>query len=468
MRKEIAVTLAVTMMLTFGGCGKKDAVEKKDENVKTVFVERAISEDINKNLRVGGEIDAYDEVTVTSDTGGDIDAVYKVNGQWVKKGEAVVKLSNDQIEATYKRAEAAYLASSAAYEKSKKYIEDQNKDNLAVSEMQYVSAKMRLQKAQRGEEKETIDNARSRVETAKKNYEVSKINYDKNVKLYNKQLISEQDFLNLENQFKSNENAYDTAKRDLALLEKGTVEEDMNTLKATYKSQESSYNLTKRKVTEKSWNYDLQSIKAQYLADKANYELAKKQYDKLTLKAEINGVVANLDLKKGNKLAASTPAFSVINNDDMQLSIGVDENNISGINKFNNVSVEIPALAKKFTGVVSEVNPVADAKTRKFGIKIKIKNGQHEIKKGMYAIADVAAGVHKGTVVPKAAIVVSGINSYVFKIENNTAKKVQVEIGDENNNRQEVSATDIKEGDLIAVEGNFLLSDGEKVKVGQK
>ncbi len=466
MKKGLTALLIAAFMIT--GCGKTKTAEKKEEKIKTVFVVRAETQDIDKQLRIGGEIEAFEEVNTSSDTGGDIEAIYKTNGQWVKKGEAVVKLSNDQIEATYQRAEAAYLASSASYEKAKKYIEDENKDGLAASEMQYVSAKMKLQKAQRGEEKETLDNARIRVETAKKNYEVTKITYDKNVKLYNKQLISEQEFLDIENKFKSSENNYEMAKKELALLEKGTVEEDMNSLKATYKSQESSYNLTKRKVNEKAWNYDLQSIKAQYLSDKANYELAKKQYDKLTLKAEINGVVANLDLKKGNKLQAGTAAFSIINNDDMQLSIGIDENNISGINKFNSVEVEIPALSKKYSGVVAEVNPAADPKTRKFQVKIRIKNEGHEIKKGMYAISDVAAGMHKGTVVPKTAIIVSGISSYVFKIEKDTAKKIQVEIGDEKENSQEISATEIKEGDMIAVEGHFLLTDGEKVIVQQK
>ena len=32
---------------------------------------------------------------------------------------------------------------------------------------------------------------------------------------------------------------------------------------------------------------------------------------------------------------------------------------------------------------------MADSKTRKFGVKIKIKNEEHDIKKGMYAISDV-------------------------------------------------------------------------------
>lgn len=463
MKKYISALLITAAI--FSGCGKDKKAEKQEEKIKTVAVANVVTEDIDKNLRIGGEIDASDEVNVTSDTGGDIVSVEKINGQWVKKGEVIVRLSNDQIEATYKKAEAAFLASSSAYAKNKKYIEAENKNALASSEMQYVSAKMKLQRAERGEEKETIENSKARVAIAKKNYEVSKIKYDKNVKLYEKKLIAEQEFLAIENEFKSTENNYNIAKRDLALLERGADEEDIKTLKSTVKSQESSYNLTKRKVNEKAWNYDLQSVQAQYLSDKANYEYAKKQYEELTLRAEISGVVANIDLKKGNKLGAGVIAFTIINNDDMQLSIGVDESNISGIDKFSEVKVEIPALSKKFTGVVSEINPVADSKTRKFGVKIKIKNEEHDIKKGMYAISDVAAGAHKGTVVPKSAIVVSGINSYVFKIENGVAKKVQVELGDEKEKNQEISATEIKDGDMVAVEGHFLLSDGEKVIV---
>ncbi|MEZ7820849.1 MAG: efflux RND transporter periplasmic adaptor subunit, partial [Patescibacteria group bacterium] len=141
MKKYIAALLITTALVS--GCGKSKITEKKEEKTKTVYVTKVISEDIDKNLRIGGEVDAFDEVNTSSDTGGDIEAVYKINGQWVKKGEPIVKLSNDQIEATFKRAEAAFLASSSSYAKNKKYIEDENKNGLASSEMQYVSAKMK-------------------------------------------------------------------------------------------------------------------------------------------------------------------------------------------------------------------------------------------------------------------------------------------------------------------------------------
>ena len=118
MKKYISALLITAAI--FSGCGKDKKAEKQEEKIKTVAVANVVTEDIDKNLRIGGEIDASDEVNVTSDTGGDIVSVEKINGQWVKKGEVIVRLSNDQIEATYKRAEAAFLASSSAYAKNKK------------------------------------------------------------------------------------------------------------------------------------------------------------------------------------------------------------------------------------------------------------------------------------------------------------------------------------------------------------
>ena len=47
------------------------------------------------------------------------------------------------------------------------------------------------------------------------------------------------------------------------------------------------------------------------------------------------------------------------------------------------------------------------------------------------------------------------------------AKKVTVELGTEDGDRQEIISEDIGEGDDIIVEGQFMLNDGEKVKISE-
>lgn len=462
--------IAIIALVAFAGCGKagkKAAPEQKGKKEKYVKVESAIVGNVSKKVKAGAAIEPFKEVVHYSDTGGDIKNIFVINGKWVKEGDKIVELENEQIEAQYNQAKAQYLSAKAQYDRAKKFAKDQMENNLIKAERAMITARMSLQKAKQGTKKEQIDQLTFQVETAKSNVDTMKQTFENNKKLYEKNLISEQQYLQIKTQYESADNQYKSAQKSLELAKKGADDEDIKILEASLKDAEDTYKMTKKMKDDEAWQYDIQAAESAYLAADATMKLAEKKFNDLTITAKVSGVVGNLDIKEKNKAAPGTPLFIIMNNDDMLINVGLNEKEIVGVQKFNKAEIYVEAVDGYYSGNVYEINPIADEKTRKFDVKIKIKNSEHVLKKGMYGVATVTSGESEAMLVPKQAIVVSGLNTYVFEVEDGLAKKVNVELGTEDIDRQEIISEDISEGDDIVVEGQFLLSDGEKVKISE-
>ena len=62
------------------------------------------------------------------------------------------------------------------------------------------------------------------------------------------------------------------------------------------------------------------------------------------------------------------------------------------------------------------------------------------------------------------AIFVRNLLSYVFKVEDGVAKRVEVKTGATNLPYTEISSDNVKEGDRIVVKGIFGLEEGNEVE----
>ena len=213
-------------------------------------------------------------------------------------------------------------------------------------------------------------------------------------------------------------------------------------------------------------NYENNYIKAEgnLKSSKANYENLKSDFDKLNRRADISGVIGNLFGKLGEKVEASTNLFTVINDKNMETYIGFPAEWLNEINVGQEVKVKVPDISKTFVGKITEINPIAEKDTKKFMIKILVDNKDNLIKDGMYSFVTVPSGQRDGLSIQDEAIFVRNLLSYVFKVENGKAKRVEVKLGATNLPYTQISSPELKPGDDIVVKGVFGLEDGERVE----
>jgi membrane fusion protein (multidrug efflux system) len=97
-------------------------------------------------------------------------------------------------------------------------------------------------------------------------------------------------------------------------------------------------------------------------------------------------------------------------------------------------------------------------------LKITINNPNLKLKPGMFARCYLKIGDHSGQVVPLDAIVRTGANRYVYRIDDGKAKEVRVQTGVILNETIEVQG-ELKPGDRVVILGQNLLEDGASVQI---
>lgn len=269
-------------------------------------------------------------------------------------------------------------------------------------------------------------------------------------------------------------------KGDLVMILKdGPTESAYFTAKANYASSKSAMEIAKNNYEKfkklysqqlvsylEYVNYENNYINARgaFEAAQAKFESAKSDYDKLRRKADISGVVGNLFGKVGNKVSASDTLFTVIDDSSMESYVGFPAEWLDQIKVGLGVDITIPDIDKSFKGKIVEINPIAQADTKKFMIKIAVDNKDRAIKDGMYSYVVVPAGKTRALSIEDEAVFVRNLLSYVYKIEDGVAKRIEVKQGATNLPYTQISSPDIKEGDRVVVKGVFGLEEGDKVE----
>ncbi len=456
--------LLLTTVLVLGACGK-DAVEEKVEVKKPVKTIELKVENLGKRIEGATSLEAKLESRQTT-PGGDIVEVYFKNGDRVVEGDLIVKLEDDGVESRYKQSLANYLSAKANYERTEKFAQLDVENGLKQAKAAYTNALETLNKARRGGNAEQKEIARATYEAAKTAFEEAKLNLEKNTNLYEEELISQDQFLRVQTAYNQANANLSSAKNNLTLTERGADQEDINTLEANLKNAESILKIAQKNVDEKTWEYTIQMAKSQYMAAEAQYTLAKIDFEDLDVKAELSGVITNLNNKKLDTVKNEDVLFTIVDDSFMEFRLGVNVQDVPYVEVGSKVDLDLGGLNKTFEGQIVEINPSSSGADRKFMVKGKVENKDGILKKGMYANAVISGVEQEVIAVPKNAVVIKGLYKYIYINDNGIAKRITVETGSDYGDRVEViiEKNSIKEGDKLVVEGQYLLENEDLIE----
>ena len=124
MKKILTIFLAASLLLV--ACGKDKEEEKKatkqevvateeQQAVKTVEVAAVTKREMSKLFESSAVWEPLAKVDFSTDKGATVEKIYKKNGEYVKKGEVIVKLSDAQTEADFLQAKANYQSATSNY-----------------------------------------------------------------------------------------------------------------------------------------------------------------------------------------------------------------------------------------------------------------------------------------------------------------------------------------------------------------
>ena len=244
----------------------------------------------------------------------------------------------------------------------------------------------------------------------------------------------------------------------ILVLEDQEVQSAYLKAQATYISNKADFEIKKKNYEKFKQLYEKQLIsEEEYLVKKTNflqgesalknseatYLAAKKDYEDLIVKAKLNGVITDLNLKLYEKITPNSDLVTVVDDSKMLVKTGVSVHEISELSVGNKAEIDLEGIENNYFGNVYEINPVANKDNKKYQIKVEIENPEGKIKKGMYSKVLVETGSKRGYLVPKNAIVIKELYSYIFVVENGEAKRIKVERGYSNNEKQEIISDEL-------------------------
>ena len=205
---------------------------------------------------------------------------------------------------------------------------------------------------------------------------------------------------------------------------------------------------------------DMDSQEMQLKIAKMNLETLERANKIL---APAAGVVTELKFQEG-QVPGQGVFCTIAKLDQVILKLNITSQDIGYFKQGAAATVTLTD-GSKMKGKVTTIPLAANPQTRFFPVEVTFDNSKKKLLPGMYVTADLDIQQVNGIVVPAEAIVYrNGLNSiWTVDAEGNAKRKI-VQIGVQSNGDVQV-LEGIENGDVVMVEGQSKMNDGDKVLI---
>ncbi|HMP28518.1 MAG TPA: efflux RND transporter periplasmic adaptor subunit [Saprospiraceae bacterium] len=400
---------------------------------------------IDEKVSASGKIFPATEVKISSDVSGEIVELYVKEGDSVFAGQVLAKIDPDTYVSAVERGRATV---------------NNSKSQLSMARAQ-------------------IENSRAQIEQIRAQLENAKTIHSRNDKLLKDKLISQVEF-------------------DQSLASKLSLEAQLRAAEAGLKSAVNS---------SEGQEFAIKSAEA-------SLRELQTSLSRTTIKAPMTGIISSLSVEKGERVVGTiqmtgTEMMRISNLNNMEMQVDVSENDIPKVKLGDVADIEVDAyVGKKFRGIVSEIAnsaaniskttaQVATDQVTNFIVKIQIdpasytsltqSGNKYPFRPGMSGSVEVYTNRAENVVaVPIQSVTVRekdkkdkkggiseelDIEEVVFVMDADTAKKVLVVTGLQDDRYIEIKSGIKKDDKVISGPFNLISKDlkvGEKVRIKEE
>ncbi|MBT6155224.1 MAG: efflux RND transporter periplasmic adaptor subunit [Planctomycetaceae bacterium] len=203
--------------------------------------------------------------------------------------------------------------------------------------------------------------------------------------------------------------------------------------------------------------------------------LIEERIARHTIVAPFDGFVTAEHTEVGAWVSRADLVAEVVRLDEVEVEVNVVGELAVRLKRGLNVRLDVPSFPDElFTGVITQIVPRADIRSRTFPVIIRVKNRIEDeiprLKAGMLARVELPTGTRrKMPLVPKDALVLGGPKPVVFVVDVDSKSKskgvvreVSVGLGVADGGLIQVNGP-LKRGQYVVVRGNERLRAGQKV-----
>ncbi|MCW8910526.1 MAG: efflux RND transporter periplasmic adaptor subunit, partial [Gammaproteobacteria bacterium] len=250
----------------------------------------------------------------------------------------------------------------------------------------------------------------------------------------------------------------------LASLDDALIRSDLNKAIATLKQSELDLKRLKNLVPRKLASED-QIAKAKTAVSIAQSEVNRNQtrLKHTQITAPFDGVISERLIEPGDVIPLYSHMLTLIDISSLKVRVYVSELLLPLIKQNDPVSIKIDALGDQaFDGQINRIHPTIDADTRRGVVEINIKPAPDGALPGQLCRITLSTEIKPRRMIPFDAVRHDNQGTYVFRIENNKARRINIRTGIQHNQDIEI-LEGLKENDIIVSKGFFGLDHDKEV-----
>jgi RND family efflux transporter MFP subunit len=186
----------------------------------------------------------------------------------------------------------------------------------------------------------------------------------------------------------------------------------------------------------------------------------------VTLRAPMDGVITRLDVSQGQRVQADSTALLIAAEQRLIARLGVEPEDLADVEVGMAVTVTSVFMPDvRINTTVREVHAMIDPATQLVEVLADIPAGEiKHLVLGSRISGLIQRESAVAMVVPRSAVLRESDQAYLFTVDRNKARRVDVETGPETAGDIAVTGA-LHPGDVVVVTGNYELQDGMAVRI---
>ncbi len=256
----------------------------------------------------------------------------------------------------------------------------------------------------------------------------------------------------------------------VARLDREQLQLELERSEATLDRLQKDYTRSSELYQKKLISSDAYELaRADLEAHKASHRLTQLTLSYTDVRSPISGVITDRMIKRGNLVNQYETVFKISDFDRLNAVLFVPERELSTLRTDQRALVNVDAFpGRRFEGIVKRISPSIDATVGTFRATVELDNTDLTLKPGMFARVNIVYDRHQDVItVPFDAVILEDEYSYVYRVEDMKAKRVDVTTGYETDGKLEIMAG-LEDDQVIVINGQVSLSSGSILDILNK
>ena len=219
-----------------------------------------------------------------------------------------------------------------------------------------------------------------------------------------------------------------------------------------------------------AYRRELMEVRSGLAAARADAERLEIELERTVVRAPFAGVVSGVELDPGERVQVGETVCRLVDTVRVEAVVQLLESDLARVSVGREALLSMPALDAHVPATVDVVDPEVDPQSRTCRVLMRLDNRDGQVKPGMFVRAAIAGSVHEDRLlVPRQAVVTRDGRPVIFRVEDDRAQWVYVELGESNDRWVEIASVyqggPVEAGTPVILDNHLTLSHGAKVKI---